>query len=58
MTYIDLHVNKHKTDIEILCRHFEWQGRLQSMKLKYSKALCELTASMTHAGKLIRFGEC
>ena len=52
------HVNKHKTDIEILCHHFEWQERQQSMELKYSKALCKLTGSMTHAGKLICFGEC
>ena len=28
------------------------------MKCKYSKALCKLTASTGHAGKLICFGEC
>ena len=44
-------------EIRIIHRHFEQQGRLWSMKLKYSDALGELTASMRHAGKFIRFGE-
>ena len=45
-----------RTDMQILCHHFGWQGRLRSMEGKYSGAVCELTASMTHAGKLIHFG--
>ena len=34
--------------------HFQWQGRPWC---KYSKALCKLTATMMHAGKLIRSSE-
>ena len=44
-------------EIWILCHHFEWQGRLWSMELEYNEALCKLTVSTRHAGKLIRFSE-
>ena len=61
-SYAIAHVTKCKngqrTEIWILRHHFESQGRQWSMEqLKYSEALCELTASMRHAGKLIRFRE-
>ena len=29
-------------EIQILCRHFEWQKWPRSMELKYSRAVCEL----------------
>ena len=45
-------------EIRILCHNFEWQARPLSMDLKYSEALCELTESMMHVGKLISFSEC
>ena len=34
------------------------EDRTWSMELKYSEALCDLTASTRHAGKFIHFDEC
>ena len=56
--YLLLNVKRKVDEIRMLRRHFEWQGRLRSMELKYSEALCELATSTRHASKLIRFGEC
>ena len=54
---ITKHVTESGTEIRILRCHFEWRGRPWSTELKYSEALCRLTASMRHAGKPIRFNE-
>ena len=52
------HVTKRETDSGRKSRYYTVARKTVVYGIKYSKALCEFTASTRCAGKLIRFSEC
>ena len=62
-SYAIPHINKRKMDSGQKSGYYSAilsgkEDRAWSMELKYSEALCDLTASTRHAGKFIYFDEC